>query len=395
MKDSKKDNPGNLSPKSETQDPESGTLYVTSTPIGNLEDITLRALSVLNSVDVIAAEKVAHTRGLLEHYGIKTRLTSYNQHNQKAKTSELIQQLTSGRDVAVVTDAGTPGISDPGAYLISRAANDNIKVVPIPGPSAVISALSVSGMPTEEFVFCGFLPNKSGKRRKDLRRLVPERRTMVFFEAPHRIEAMLTDLKEILGDRQMVMLKEMTKVFEEVKRGSVSAILTSLTPDRIKGEFTLVVAGSEEKEPRALSEEVLERIEELLSDDKMGVKDIADLISREEDVAFRHVYKECLARKRSREDLGWRELVKKLKIRNNLGLHARAAGKIVQLANQHESRLFLQKDGQEVDGSSILSILTLSCPKGTEIQARIVGKDSESFMEKLGELFEQKFGEGK
>ena len=144
-----------------------------------------------------------------------------------------------------------------------------------------------------------------------------------------------------------------------------------------------------------MSEEILERIEKLLSDDKMGVKGIAELISREEDVAYRHVYKECLARKRSREDLRWRELVKKLKIRNNLGLHARAAGKIVELANQHESRLFLQKDGQEVDGSSILSILTLSCPKGTEIQARVVGKDSESFMEKLDELFEQKFGEGK
>ncbi|MBW1704394.1 MAG: 16S rRNA (cytidine(1402)-2'-O)-methyltransferase [Deltaproteobacteria bacterium] len=395
MKDSKKDSPEIRNPKSEAQDPEPGTLYVTSTPIGNLEDITLRALSVLKSVDVIAAEKVAHTRGLLEHYGIKTRLTSYNQHNQKVKANELIQRLTSGRDAAVVTDAGTPGISDPGAYLISRAANENIEVVPIPGPSAVIAALSVSGMPTEEFVFCGFLPNKSGKRKKALRRLVPERRTMVFFEAPHRIEAMLIDLKEILGDRQMVMLKEMTKVFEEVKRATVSAILTSLTPDRIKGEFTLVVAGNEEEEPRALCEEVLEKIEELLSDDNMGVKDIAELISREEDVAYRQVYKACLAKKRSREDLRWGELVKKLKIRNNLGLHARAAGKIVELANQHESRLFLQKDDEEVDGSSILSILTLSCPKGTEIQARIVGRDSESFMKKLGELFEQKFGEGK
>jgi len=395
MKDSKKDSPEIRNPKSETQDPEPGTLYVTSTPIGNLEDITLRALSVLKSVDVIAAEKVAHTRGLLEHYGIKTRLTSYNQHNQKVKANELIQRLTSGRDAAVVTDAGTPGISDPGAYLISRAANENIEVVPIPGPSAVIAALSVSGMPTEEFVFCGFLPNKSGKRKKALRRFVPERRTMVFFEAPHRIEAMLIDLKEILGDRQMVMLKEMTKVFEEVKRATVSAILTSLTPDRIKGEFTLVVAGNEEEEPRALCEEVLEKIEELLSDDNMGVKDIAELISREEDVAYRQVYKACLAKKRSREDLRWGELVKKLKIRNNLGLHARAAGKIVELANQHESRLFLQKDDEEVDGSSILSILTLSCPKGTEIQARIVGRDSESFMKKLGELFEQKFGEGK
>jgi 16S rRNA (cytidine1402-2'-O)-methyltransferase len=395
MKDSNKESPEIRSRKSEMRNPECGTLYVTSTPIGNLEDITLRALNVLKSVHVIAAEKVAHTRGLLEHYGIKTRLTSYNQHNQKAKAVEIIQQLTSGRDVAVVTDAGTPGISDPGTYLVSRAANDDIKIVPIPGPSAVIAALSVSGMSAEEFVFCGFLPNKSGKRKKALAKLVPERRTMVFFEAPHRIETMLTDLKEILGNRKAVVLKEMTKVFEEVKRGTISDLLNSLSPDRIKGEFTLVVAGSEEEEPRSLSEEALERVEELLYDDKMGVKDIADIISSEEGVSYRHVYKICLAKKRSREDLRWTELVKKLKIKNNLGLHARAAGKIVELANQHESRLFLQKDDQEVDGSSILSILTLSCPKGTEIQARIVGKDSESFMEKLDELFEQKFGEGK
>jgi len=395
MKDAKKNNPGIRGPKPETRNPASGSLYVTSTPIGNLEDITMRALRILKNVDLIAAEKTAHTRGLLEHYGIKTRLTGYNQHNRKAKARELIQQLTSGRDIALVTDAGTPGISDPGAYLISQAANDNVKVVPIPGPSAVIAALSVSGMPTEEFVFCGFLPNKAGKRKKALKGLAPERRTMVFFEAPHRIEAMLTDLREVLGDRQVVMLKEMTKIFEEVERGAVSAVLAALEPDGVKGEFTLVVAGSEEEEPRALSEEVLARIEELLSEGKMGVKDIADLISREEDVAYRQVYKECLARKRSSEDLRWRELVRKLKIRNNLGLHARAAGKIVELASQHESRLFLQKDDQEVDGSSILSILTLSCPKGTEIQARIVGKDSKSFMEKLDELFERKFGEGK
>jgi len=274
MNDSKKHNPETRNPKPEIQGTESGTLYVTSTPIGNLEDITMRALSVLKNVDVIAAENVARTRGLCEHYGIKTRLTSYNQHNQKVKATELIQQLTSGRDVAVVTDAGTPGISDPGAFLISQAANEKIEVVPIPGPSAVIAALSVSGMPTEEFVFCGFLPNKSGKRKKTLKRLISERRTMVFFEAPHRIEAMLTDLKEILDDRQMVMLREMTKVFEEVKRGTVSAILTNLTPDRIKGEFTLVVAGSEEEEPRALSEEILERIRELLSENKMGVEKV-------------------------------------------------------------------------------------------------------------------------
>jgi 16S rRNA (cytidine1402-2'-O)-methyltransferase len=388
MKESGKGDPENRNPKS-------GTLFVTSTPIGNLEDITMRALSVLRDVNLIAAENVARTRKLCEHYGIKKRITAYNQHNQKVKAAELIGQLAEGNDIAVVTDAGTPGISDPGAYLINKAAHQEIEIVPIPGPSAVIAALSVSGMPTEKFVFCGFLPNKPGKRKTALGRMVSERRTMVFFEAPHRLSAMLADIGEVLGDRRMVMLREMTKVFEEVKRGKVSDILAHLAQDKIRGEFTLVVAGSEEEEIPVLSEAILERIQELLYEQKMGVKDIAELISREEDLAYRQVYKECLAKKRSIEGLRWKELVKKLKIKNSLGLHARAASKIVELANQHESRLFLKKDDQEVDGSSILSILTLSCPKGTEIQARIVGEDSDLFMGKLCELFEQKFGEGK
>jgi 16S rRNA (cytidine1402-2'-O)-methyltransferase len=369
-----------------------GTLYVVSTPIGNLEDITVRALGVVENVDMIAAENVAHTKKLCEHYGIKTRLTSFHQHNQKVKAPDLIERLKAGYDVAIVTDAGTPGISDPGVYLINMAAGENINVTPIPGPSAVNAALSVSGLPMETFVFIGFLPNRPNKRRKALEGLISETRTMVFFEAPHRIKAMLTDLKEILGDRPMVMLREMTKVFEEVKRGSVSVILGHLRSQRTKGEFTLVVGGCEE-EGQALSEKVLNRIEELLVDAKMGVRDISSLLSREEGLAYRQIYKECLAKKRARNGERRIELTKKLKISNELGLHARAAAKIVELAHKHKSKLFLKKDEQEVDGSNILSILTLSCPKGTEVQARIVGEDSKSFMEGLMELFEQRFGE--
>ena len=216
------------------------------------------------------------------------------------KPPELIKRLKSGQDVAIVTDAGTPGISDPGVYLIDMAAREEIKVSPIPGPSAVMAALSVSGLPTEEFVFLGFLPNKTGKRKKALEKLISEKRTMVFFEAPHRLKAMLIELRQMLGDRHMVMLREMTKVFEEVKRGLVSAILEHLTHARIRGEITLVVAGSghEEKAP-ALSEGVLSRIEELLAEKKMSVKDIASLLSSEEGFAYRQIYKQCLARKRS------------------------------------------------------------------------------------------------
>ncbi|MCJ7774956.1 MAG: 16S rRNA (cytidine(1402)-2'-O)-methyltransferase [Desulfobulbaceae bacterium] len=277
---------------------ECGTLYVVSTPIGNLEDITLRALRILEKVVIIAAENVAHTRGLCGHYGIKTRLTRYHQYNQRSKVPELLRELKSGNDVALVTDAGSPGISDPGALLVGRAFDENIRVVPIPGASAVIAGLSVSGLSTERFVFLGFLPNKSGKRKKELKKLIFETRTMVFFEAPHRLKAMLTDFKEILGNRQMVMLREMTKVFEEIRRGPVSAILGHLTPDRIRGEFTLVAAGSEEEKADATEPQVVKRIEEMLKE-KMSVKDIAGVLSSEEGLKYRQIYRKCLDRKKA------------------------------------------------------------------------------------------------
>lgn len=371
-----------------------GTLYVVSTPIGNLEDITLRALEVLKSVDLIAAENVKHTKRLCERYDIKTKITDYHQHNQNTKTEQLINRLKSGSDIALVTDAGTPGISDPGVYLINRGVKEDVKVSPVPGPSAVVAALSVSGLPTARFVFLGFLSNKAGKRKRELEKLASETRTMVFFEAPHRIRAMLKDLREIFGEREMVMLREMTKVFEEAQRGTPSHILESLTSDKIRGEFTLVVAGSESKEKsKGLSKGALNRIEELIKEKTMSIKDIAGLIARDEDVTYRQVYKECLDIKSKLESAKGAESIRKLTVKNSLGLHARSAAKIVELGNQYKSQLFFKKDGEEVDGSSILSILTLACPKGTEMEARIVGEDSENFMEKLGELFEGKFGE--
>lgn len=275
-----------------------GTLYVVATPIGNLEDITLRALRILENVDVIAAENVAHTKGLCEHYGMRKRVTRYHQHNQRSKSFELFKELKSGKDVALVTDAGTPGISDPGAFLIGRAVKEKIKVVPIPGASAVIAALSVSGLATDSFTFLGFLPNKAGKRKKELKKLVSESRTMVFFEAPHRLKALLTDLMDILGDREMVMIREMTKVFEEIKRRPVSAVLEYLTPDKIRGEFTLVVAGSEEERADEPDMKVVKRIEEMLAE-KMSVKDIARVLSTKEGFTYRQIYKQCLARKKA------------------------------------------------------------------------------------------------
>ena len=204
--------------------------------------------------------------------------------------------------MALVTNAGTPGVSDPGALLINQAVEEGIKVSPIPGPSAVISALSVSGLRTEKFLFLGFLSHRSGKRRKELKNLISEQRTMVFFEAPHRLKSMLMDLKDILGDRQVVLLREMTKVFEEMKRGSVGAVLKQVEPDNIKGEITLVVAGVEKHvDEGSIDKETRRMIERLLKENKMSIKDMATRISEEKGLTYRRLYKECLAMKKEME----------------------------------------------------------------------------------------------
>jgi len=276
-----------------------GTLYVVSTPIGNLEDITLRAIRTLKSVKFVAAENIAHTKGLLGHYGIKTRLISYRRENQQHKTAEIIRKLESGQDVALVTDAGTPGISDPGPYLINQVAEKNMRVCPIPGPSAVTAALSVSGFPAEQFTFAGFLPSRSEKRKSVLRELHAHKNTLIFFEAPHRIKAMLTDLRNILGDRKTVVLREMTKIFEEVARGYISTILESLPRNRIKGEFTLVVAGNEKGlKPEKIDKGVLDIINNLLKEG-LSIRDMASLVSKEKGLPYRRVYKEGLEIKKS------------------------------------------------------------------------------------------------
>lgn len=280
------------------QSARAGTLYVVSTPIGNLEDITLRALKILESVDMIAAENVTHTRRLCDHYGIRTRVERYNQHNQKVKCPELLDRLKHRSSVALVTDAGTPGISDPGGYLISRAAMESILIVPVPGPSAVTGAISVSGFPAEQFVFAGFLPVRSGKRKQALEMLAPESRTMVFFEAPHRLKAMLSDLLAVLGNRNMVLVREMTKLYEEVTRGPIAEILGGLPDGKVKGELTLVVQGKPQPHKTGdLQEGVVERIDALLAENRLSLKDIAETISSEERLPYRRIYKECLSRK--------------------------------------------------------------------------------------------------
>jgi 16S rRNA (cytidine1402-2'-O)-methyltransferase len=277
----------------ELQNRQQGILFVVATPIGNLEDITLRALKILKDVHLIAAENTSHTKGLCSHYGIRTRLTSYNQHNSLPKGRELINALKSGSDVALVTSAGTPGISDPGALLINQALEAGIRVSPIPGPSAAITALSVCGLKVDRFVFLGFLPNSPGKRRKHLLDLRQEPRTMVFYESPRRVVSLLKDMLQAFGDRTIVLLRELTKVYEEIKRGSISSLLEEMDEDNVRGEFTVIVSGNE-KEEIIPDMDINKRIRELLKIKNTGAKNIATMLSKELGVNYRVIYRQCL-----------------------------------------------------------------------------------------------------
>ena len=220
-----------------------GILYIVSTPIGNLEDITLRALRILKEVDLIAAEDTRHTGLLLRHFGIKKPLTSYFEGNELRKEELILSRLKQGDRIALVSDAGTPGISDPGFRLIQTAVENQIPIVPIPGPSAVITALSVSGLPTDAFIFKGFLPHKSKKRRDLLKQLEGNKETLIFYESPHRLIETLKDLLDILGDREIVLTRELTKIYEEILRGKVSEIQRQIGEKKLKGEITLIISG--------------------------------------------------------------------------------------------------------------------------------------------------------
>jgi len=221
-----------------------GTLYVVATPIGNLEDITQRALRVLREVDLIAAEDTRRTRVLLEHYQIENALTSLYEHNEAARAAALMRQLEEGANIALVSEAGTPLISDPGYRLIQLAIAREITIVPIPGPSALIAALVVSGLPVDAFVFEGFLPKRPGKRRRRLEALKHEERTLIFYESPRRVCALLAEMLAAWGDRRVAVARELTKKFEEVLRGTLTQVQAHLAEHPPLGEVTLVVEGA-------------------------------------------------------------------------------------------------------------------------------------------------------
>ena len=242
-----------------------GILYIVATPIGNLEDISARALRILAEVAVVACEDTRHSAKLLNHFGIRTTTVSFHQHNEAQRTEALLARLAAGYDVALVSDAGTPLICDPGARLVSGAIETGFRVVPVPGPSAMLAALSASGLPAEEFRFCGYLPSKAAQRRKRLGTLAGEQVTLIFYEAPHRAVDMLKDLAEIMGGRRVVLAREVSKVHEEFLRGLPSEVLAGLSsrPD-LRGEITVIVGPPQQAEPGLSDREILREVEALV-----------------------------------------------------------------------------------------------------------------------------------
>jgi 16S rRNA (cytidine1402-2'-O)-methyltransferase len=270
-----------------------GTLYVVATPIGNLEDITLRALRTLKEVDLIAAEDTRHTRKLLTHFGISTPLLSYYKEKEQERTAVIINKLQEGQNVALVSDAGTPGISDPGSILVQNAVAENIRIEPIPGPSSLTAALSVAGIHDNTFVFIGFAPSRKKQRQDLLLSLSQEKKHMVFFEAPHRLQSFLQDCFTILGDRKLLWCRELTKMHEELTRDNIGSILSSLEDKKTKGESVLIISGAED-EPEISETKIKELLMAYEKSGKLSLKDAVQMITKAHNLSRSVVYRLAL-----------------------------------------------------------------------------------------------------
>jgi 16S rRNA (cytidine1402-2'-O)-methyltransferase len=280
-----------------TQTEKQGCLYLVATPIGNLEDITLRALRVLQEADLIACEDTRQTQKLLARYDIHKRLVSYHEHNEMTRSAELVIEMEQGARVALVSDAGTPVISDPGHRLVALCLRHGIPTVPVPGASAVVVALAASGLPTEEFLFLGFLPSREGQRRRALAAIADQPRTLVCYEAPHRLLETLTDALEVLGNRPAVIAREVTKLHEEFLRGRLEELISRLARKPPRGEITLLIGPADmEAGRRAAPEEVSigERVAELMREQNLDRKAALKLAARERGLARREAYRQLL-----------------------------------------------------------------------------------------------------
>jgi len=272
-----------------------GCLYLVATPIGNLEDITLRAIRILKEADIIACEDTRQTQKLLHHYGIRKEMVSYHEHNELTRSPELAIELEQGAKIALVSDAGTPGISDPGHRLVTLCLRHHIPVVPIPGPSALVAALAASGLPTDEFLFVGFLPPRAGARRKALDALKAESRTLIFYEAPHRVVETLADATEILGPRPAVIAREVTKIHEEFLRGPLTELLESARKRAPRGEITLLIGpGDPQAQKVDISVPLKQRVEQLEAEGGIDRKAALKQAARERGLGKREAYRQLL-----------------------------------------------------------------------------------------------------
>lgn len=279
-----------------------GILYICGTPIGNLEDITLRVLKILKEVKLIAAEDTRHTKKLLNHYQINTKVTSYYEYNKIKKATYLVEMLKNSQDIALVSDAGMPGISDPGYVLVNLALKNNIKIIPIPGVSALITALVVSGLPTDKFVFEGFIPRKIKERKRYFKSIENEERTIIFYEAPHRLKRALKDMLDVWGERKIVIARELTKMYEEIIRGNLSQVLSEINTKEIKGEITLVVQGGIRKKENDTTdflkdECIMEEYLKKLKKQGYSSKDIIKITQEKLNLPKNLIYKKLLEMK--------------------------------------------------------------------------------------------------
>ncbi len=271
-----------------------GILYIVSTPIGNLEDITLRALRILREADIIAAEDTRRSIKLLNHYGIKKPVISYYREKEQRRSEEIIRRLLGGQSVALISDAGTPGISDPGSVIIQKAVGENLEIVPVPGPSAFVAALSVSGLPTGQFTYCGFLPARRNQRRNAIAGLRFEQRTLIFYEAPHRVIDSLLDLADILGERRAALIKELTKLHEQVIRGNIPAIVEEVQKTTIAGEYVIIVEGcSRIGAGVQVQEEILSELSSYMRKG-LGRKEAVGIIAAKYGVSKKELYRKSL-----------------------------------------------------------------------------------------------------
>lgn len=281
-----------LRPSTKSADGTSGKLYLVATPIGNLEDLTFRALRVLREVDLIACEDTRRTQQLLNHYNIPTPTRSYHEHNEMTRAPELIIEMEEGEHLALVSDAGMPGVSDPGYRLVHLAIRHGIPVVPVPGASALVAALAASGLPMDKFRFVGFLPARRLARQKALAGLRTAEQTLVFYEAPHRLTEMLEDLRAELGDRPAVVAREVTKLHEEFLRGTVTEVLERLRKKPVKGEITVLVGHGETPAPRAASRTLRPELERLMNERGLGLREALKTVARARGISKSEAYRQ-------------------------------------------------------------------------------------------------------